>query len=126
MLEKPFIFWQLKLLEKMGLNNVTLCLGHHSEKIIRGLDEFENLTVSPKFILDGPEPLGTGGAIKQALNGVVEDFLVIYGDSLLPIDLADIYDNFKHSHYVAMTCCIKNKNAWDKQPIGRTWESFGL
>ena len=56
------------------------------------------------------EPLGTGGAIKQASRYLSDTFLVLNGDNLLLIDYQDLINAFyKGTDKVGMLVCWKNE-----------------
>jgi len=80
---KPFIYHQLKLLEKNNFSHIVLCIGHFGEKIQQYVESL-NLNMKIDFSYDGDFLLGTGGAIKKATNLLSESFFVLYGDSYLP------------------------------------------
>ena len=49
---KPFIHWQLALLEKNSFTDVTLCLGHFSEKIVQLVFRYQyNIFHSAKILI---------------------------------------------------------------------------
>ena len=59
---KPFLYYQLKLLKKNKIKNVILCTGHYSSQIenyIKTLKIGINVSISK----DGNKLLGTGGAL---------------------------------------------------------------
>ena len=83
---KPIIEWQLKWLKKYGIErkDVILACGYKHEKL---KDYFED---SVKYSIE-KEPLGTGGALKQALNLVKsEEFLVFNVDDLNNVNLDEL------------------------------------
>ena len=43
-----------------------------------------------QLVFDGETPLGTGGAVHKRLTQLDGPFFVLYGDSYLPCDYADI------------------------------------
>ena len=49
-----------------------------------------------------PAPLGTGGALRQAQGVLPEQFLLVYGDSYLPIDYTTLSRRFARSRAPAM------------------------
>jgi NDP-sugar pyrophosphorylase family protein len=56
-------------------------------------------------------PLGTGGALRQAAHLLDERFLVIYGDSYLPIDYADVARALDASDAVGLLVVYDNRQA---------------
>lgn len=80
---KPFLEWQLDWLFSQGFPSVLLAAGYMGDKIrdwVRQQSFNDRVSVSIE-----PEPLGTGGAIKYALQSRGQNsFFAINGDSLLP------------------------------------------
>ena len=89
--ENPFIYYQLKLLQKNKFNKVIISTGHLSKQITKYIESIKsdfNLLIL--FSNDGKKPLGTGGAIKKALPLLSKNFFVIFGDSYLDVDYLKI------------------------------------
>ncbi len=83
----PIIKWQIKYLEKHGINEVIICTGYKTEMIENYLS-VKNMGVRVKFSIE-KSPLGTGGAIKKAARTINDKaFFVINGDTITNIDLA--------------------------------------
>lgn len=87
--KEPFLSLQLKWLKRLGIGDVVLLVGHRASEIFDYLKEKDGDPDYPsiRFHEDGPSLLGTGGAVRNALDLADEDFFVTYGDSFLPIDL---------------------------------------
>ncbi|HEX4871867.1 MAG TPA: nucleotidyltransferase family protein [Nevskiaceae bacterium] len=84
---RPFLEYLLAHLEGQGVRQVVLAVGHLREVIIRHFgDRFRGLALS--YSVES-EPLGTGGAIRQAFEqaGFARAF-VLNGDTHCPVDLA--------------------------------------
>ena len=83
----PIIKWQIKYLQKFGIDEVIVCTGYRQEMIKNHLDK-DKVGVKIQYSVE-ESPLGTGGAIKKAaeLIGNVEKFFVINGDVITDIDL---------------------------------------
>ena len=65
---KPFIDWQLKYLANNGIKKVVLCLGHMGEDIEKYVKSGDRYNLEIQYSYDGSKLLGTGGAIKNAMN----------------------------------------------------------
>jgi len=94
---KPFIFWQLDLLADQGFTDVTLCVGH-LDNLIKEAVGFSYRGITIKYLHDGGEPLGTMGAMRQAVAYHLkpsQEFMAIYGDSYLDTDYAQIIQHFR-------------------------------
>lgn len=111
---EPFFSHQIRLLKKNGLTHLVLCVGHLGEKIVELYGDGAKLGVRIDYSFDGPQLLGTGGALLRALPMLGDAFYVLYGDSYLPADylaagsfflksaklgLMTVYEN--HGHYDA-------------------------
>jgi NDP-sugar pyrophosphorylase family protein len=54
------------------------------------------------------EPLGTGGALKNALELLEDEFILMNGDSFLPLELDDLAGDFDAGRYEAMVAAYDN------------------
>ena len=68
--------------------------------------------------LMAPALLGTGGALRRALPKLGERFLVIYGDSYMPVDYSAIVDAFVRSGKPALMTVLENEGRWDAATFG--------
>lgn len=114
---KPFIEYQLDYLKSQNINDVIFCVGHLSNQIEDFLGDGSKFGMNIKFSNDGPKLLGTGGAIKNAIKLLGEDFFVIYGDSYLPIKFSNVFKKYKDQKSIAMMTILKNNNLWDKSNV---------
>lgn len=82
---RPFLFYLLKQIEKAGGKKVILLTGYKAEQFLKTSEVFKNLdiTLSHEEI-----PLGTGGALLQALHFVQDEFFLLNGDSYFDIALS--------------------------------------
>jgi MurNAc alpha-1-phosphate uridylyltransferase len=114
---KPFIDWQLEYLKKEGIQRVILCLGYLGEQIQTYLGNGERFGLELAYSFDGSLQLGTGGALKQALPLLDDEFFVLYGDSYLPITFSEVEDAFSYHRKDALMTIINNKNQWDTSNV---------
>jgi len=70
-----------------------------------------------KYSFDGSVLLGTGGALKQALPLLDEQFFVLYGDSFLPVDFGAVEQAFLGSKKAALMTVLENGDRWDKSNV---------
>jgi MurNAc alpha-1-phosphate uridylyltransferase len=109
---KPFIYHQLELLNDNNINHVVLCLGHLGEMVEAEVgNKYKNITV--EYSYDGPVLLGTGGAVKKAICKVGDVFGVLYGDSYLPLNYADVINYYKQSNKYGLMTVYANNNKYD-------------
>ena len=114
---KPFISHQLQYLRQQGVTSVTLCIGYLGEMIQGFVGDGSDWGLSVSYSPDGPVLLGTGGALKQALPMLGEKFFVLYGDSYLPINYANVQKAFTDSNQLGLMTVLKNKNQWDRSNV---------
>ena len=114
---EPFLAHQLRLLKSRGIDRVILCLGYLGEMVrdFAGGGEFFGLEIEYSF--DGPVPLGTAGALRQALPLLGENFFVLYGDSYLPCDYRGIETVFLNSGKQGLMTVFRNEGQWDTSNV---------
>jgi NDP-sugar pyrophosphorylase family protein len=61
--------------------------------------------------------LGTGGALKKALPLLGGKFLVLYGDSYLPIDYSGPVRAFAAGEKPALMTLFRNENRWEPSNV---------
>jgi NDP-sugar pyrophosphorylase family protein len=87
----PYLEHQLRLLARQDIRDVLLLTGYLGEQIEscfgQGTRLGLNLTYSRERV-----PMGTGGALREARELLSETFVLIYGDSYLPIEYKDAYE----------------------------------
>ena len=114
---RPFIDWQLIWLKSQGIEDVVICAGHFGAQLKNHVGKGENFGLQIRYSFDGPNQLGTGGALKKALPLLGDYFYVLYGDSLLPVDLLPIEENFFQNDRTTLMAVIKNQDRWDKSNV---------
>ena len=110
---EPFLIHQLRLLHSQGLRRIVLCVGYLGEMIEAELGDGSSLGMQIDYSFDGPTLLGTGGALKRALPKLGEQFLVIYGDSYMPVDYSAIVEAFVLSKKPALMTSFRKR-----RPLG--------
>jgi D-glycero-D-manno-heptose 1,7-bisphosphate phosphatase len=100
---KPFLIYLIRELARFGLTNFLLLAGYQAD-IIRdfftapdtGLPEGVSVTV-----LVEKEPMGTGGALREASNHLEPNFLLCNGDSICLFNLLRMTAPLKYSKSLA-------------------------
>ena len=83
----PIIEWQIRYLQKFGINEFVICSGYKSEQIINYLNS-KNKFGSKIYYSIEKTPLGTAGAIKKAKKYVKDkNFFVLNGDVITNLNL---------------------------------------
>ena len=103
---------QLRLLARHGVTRVVVCVGYLGEQIERriGLTQFG---IKIGYAYDGTSPLGTLGAIRQALPALGDRFLILYGDTYLRIDYAATASEWRQSALLGLMTVLRNRGRWD-------------
>ncbi len=84
---KPILVWQIEWLKSLGIDTVVLAVGYLKEKVVEEIGSGRKYGVKAIYVVE-EEPLGTGGAIKNAEAALMgeEKFLVMNGDILTNIN----------------------------------------
>jgi len=114
---RPFIAHQLDLLRAHGLTDIVLCTGHLGARLEEVLGDGSRYGVCVRYSPDGPRPLGTGGALRQALPLLGEAFLTMYGDSYLECDYRAVERAFLASGRPALLTVMRNDDQWDRSNV---------
>ena len=115
----PFAWHQLQWLARQGVTEVVYSIGHMGEMIERFWQDEPWPVPSIRFVDEGRNLLGTGGAVKLAFDeGLLRDqFLVLYGDSFLPIRFAPFWKAFQAGRKPAMMTVLRNEGRWDRSNV---------
>jgi len=110
---KPFLEYQLVLLTEAGMKDIVLCLGHEGEQIRRYIGDGSRYGINLKYSIEN-NPLGTGGALKNAEKLLDDTFFTIYGDSYLFLDFEKILSFFESRNKLALMTVYRNDNQFDR------------
>jgi MurNAc alpha-1-phosphate uridylyltransferase len=141
--DEPFVFHQLRLLAGHGARRVVLCVGHLGEQIVSAVGDGARFGVDVRYAFDGPEPVGTAGALRHALPLLGDAFLVTYGDAYLRIDHRAVQRAFEDGALPGLMTVLENEGRWDasnavfeegrvtaydkrQPPPGARWIDYGL
>ena len=113
---QPFAHHQLTWLAGQGVPSVVLCIGYKGEAIREYVGDGARWGLSVAYVDEGPDLRGTGGALRLALDqgALPETFLVLYGDSYLPLVLAPVVEAFERSSCPALMTVFRNEGRWER------------
>jgi len=124
---RPFVDWQLELLQRKGFRRVVLCIGFLGEQVEALVGDGSAWGLEVRYSYDGPRQLGTGGALAQALPLLDHNFWVLYGDSYLDIAYRAISDFFEQALVapasveavkpLGLMTVYANRNKWDTSNV---------
>lgn len=109
---EPFLLHQLRLLAGCDVRQVVLCVGYLGELIEERIGA-ERFGIAIRYSYDAPELDGTLGAIRRARGLLGERFLVLYGDTYLRIDYADVARAWEASGLPGVMTVLRNEGRWD-------------
>lgn len=87
----PLLERQILLAKRFGFEKVLVLVNYRAEAIIEFCQKNNNWGLKIQCIDDGV-PCGTAGAVLKVLDLLDDEFLVMYGDTMLDVDLQRFYD----------------------------------
>ena len=92
-----------------------MCVGTFADQIMNYFGDGSKFGISIKYSVEDPEHLlGTAGALRNAQKYLDDTFFIMYGDSYLPIDFLNIFNQFKNSQKLGLMTVYRNENNYDK------------
>ena len=108
---RRFLAHQLELLRSRGMRRAVLCVGHLGGQIEEQFGDGRDFGLELVYSYDGPELLGTAGALRHALPLLGEEFFTLYGDSYLEIDYAPVWTAFTRQRAPALMTVLPGELA---------------
>jgi len=106
---KPFIDFLLDNYVEQGLKRFILCVGYLKEQVIEHLGNRNDCEIA---FSEEHEPLGTGGALKEAQGLIKSDpYIVLNGDSFIDINIFEYLQWFQsNNNDISMVITKKNNS----------------
>lgn len=140
---RPFIEWPLMRLRDAGFRKAVLCTGYKDDQFPRALGDGAQLGMALSYSSDGPQPLGTLGAIRHALPYLGDPIPVMYGDTLLHAPFDEVVRHHQRRRAAATMTVLRNAGegdtsnavvtgeavtsyAKDPPPAGAEWIDYGF
>jgi len=109
---KPFLFHIFRYLEQQEVSHVILSLGYKANVVVDWLED--NKFAFPVSYVIEQEPLGTGGAIKFAMEKASSDSVfVINGDTFFSVNLSG-FMGFHAEKSADISLCLKPMVDFDR------------
>ncbi|MBE6715643.1 MAG: HAD-IIIA family hydrolase [Ruminococcaceae bacterium] len=114
---RPFLAYVLEYLRKHSYTKAVLAVSYHSEQIKEYFgDFFSGIEIAYS---EEKEPLGTGGAIKQALSFCYENAVtVINGDTFFDVDIDKLYNIYNEKNARAVLAAKKMPDCTRHSTLG--------
>lgn len=114
---RPFVDHQLRLLQRRGIRQVVLCVGHLGDQIVAHVGVGARFGLQVNYSFDGDQLLGTGGAVRNAAALLGPVCWVLYGDSYLNFDYQAVLDHFLARTEPALMTVFRNQGRWDTSNV---------
>ena len=86
---RPFLFYQIALLKRAGITDITLSLSYQPNKIEGVFGDGEELGLRIRYVVEAT-PMGTAGAYKYSQERLNQTTIVFNGDILTDINIAEL------------------------------------
>ena len=112
---RPFLEHHILSLREQGIRDIVVLVGHLGNKIKSYFGDGSAFDVNMTYSKD--DQLGTGGAIKIASHLLEEEFIVLNGDTYLPINYEDLVRRFKESSKLGVISIYDNRDKIAKSNV---------
>jgi NDP-sugar pyrophosphorylase family protein len=112
---RPFAEHQIELLAANGIEDMVFAVAYRGEMIRDALGDGRRLGVTIRYVDEGEDRRGTGGAVRLFVDSGMADerFGVLYGDSYLPIDYSAVWGAYDDRGLPALMTVLHNHDRWD-------------
>ena len=114
---EPFAHHLLRLLARNGFEEAVFLIGYKGEDIINSIGNGKKFGINVRYVADGPQLLGTGGALSRASPSLSDTFAVVYGDSWLDFDYQSAFRAFEEDGRPALMTIFRNHGKWDTSNV---------
>lgn len=110
---RPFLLYQIEILRRSGITDITLSLNYQPDKIEHLLGTGLEFGVNLGYVTE-PSPMGTGGAYKYASKNERETTIVFNGDILTDIDISRVikFHKQKEAKATIVLTPVENPSAY--------------
>lgn len=105
---KPFLHWQLAEVALQGITDVVLLVAYLGEQIEDTFGKGEKLGLNIRYVYE-KEPMGTGGALKNAFPMLNDEFILLNGDSFLSAPLLEMLEKLRKSDNEVLVSVYDNE-----------------
>lgn len=109
---KPLLEHQIVWLQSQGIKDIWLIINHLGDVIRSYFKDGKDWGVQIQYF-EEKEPLGTVGGIKAIETSLTDDFLVLYGDVVLDMDLSRLQQFHQHKKSQATLVVHPNDHPYD-------------
>jgi NDP-sugar pyrophosphorylase family protein len=115
---RPFVDVKLAELVAAGADEVVVLAGHGADTLRSHLGSETVGGVPVHLVEDGPTLLGTGGAIRRALDVLPDPFWVTYGDTLLTVPVEAVEGELARApELLGVMTVLRNEDRWETSNV---------
>lgn len=120
---KPLLEHQVELAKKHGFTDLIFFVHYRADLIEKYFGDGKKFGVHIQYILE-KEPLGTAGAVLAGFEKLVERFIVLYGDTMVNVDLNRIWNAHEKAGAAATLLLHPNDHPFDSDLVEIDANSF--
>ena len=113
---KPLLEHQIQLARHHGFTSLMMLAGYRAEAITEYFGDGDRWGVKLEYLVE-TTPRGTAGAVLDAWDRLEEEFLVIYGDEMLNVDLRRLATAHREAHADATLLLHPNNHPQDSDLV---------
>jgi D,D-heptose 1,7-bisphosphate phosphatase len=113
---RPLLEHQVELARRYGFTDLIFFLQYRPEAIEQYFGNGSKWGVNIRYILES-DPLGTAGAVLAGFDQLADRFLVLYGDTMLNVDLERVWQAHQKSGAVATLLLHPNDHPFDSDLV---------
>lgn len=113
---KPLLAHQVELGKQHGFDEILLCVYYRPEVIQEQLGDGSKWGVKIRYLIER-EPLGTAGAVLAGWAELADQFVVMYGDTLVNLDLTRLTATHQASGADATLVLHPNNHPFDSDLV---------
>jgi histidinol-phosphate phosphatase family protein len=114
--EKPLLEHQVELAKKHGFTDLVFFVHHRAELIQEHFGDGAKWGVRIRYVIERV-PLGTAGAVLAGLEHLTERFIVLYGDTMVNVDLGRIWKAHEEANADATLLLHPNNHPLDSDLV---------
>lgn len=107
---KPFLSYQMELIKSFSVKEVLLLVSYLGKQIEEYCGDGLRFGLKIEYSYE-QLPMGTGGALKNAEDKLEKEFMVLNGDTFLPIDYIALVEHFHQSDKMGVITVYDNSES---------------
>ena len=112
----PILEHQIRLLKRYGFTDIIIVTGYLAEMIEQHFDDGARFGVHIEYLRE-TVPLGTTGALKEIEDRLADNFLLLYGDVMLSMDLTKLFAYHKDKRSACTLALHPNDHPYDSDLV---------